>query len=287
MRNKLHIFLFNNLLIILLGLFAAACQSSPPAAASSSGILPSQTISPQSSTAIAKTISPTNTPFLPTIENVIPTTNPTKLMLTETLEASKTTETETPPAIPEEHYITTITGHRQFFPLGCETSAAVDWAVYFGTVINEFEFQFKIPLSDNPDFGFVGSVNDIWGQTPPFSYGVHAAPIADVLQEYGVPAEAHKKYTLEEIKAQIAADQPVIAWVIGNCEGGVPAQYTDSQGNTTQVGAYEHVIILTGYSPEKVRYMNNGNFYEVPNEVFLNSWGVLDNMVVVRPFSGE
>jgi hypothetical protein len=27
--------------------------------------------------------------------------------------------------------------------------------------------------------------------------------------------------------------------------------------------------------------MTNGKFYETPNEVFLNSWGVLGNMVVV------
>jgi hypothetical protein len=27
--------------------------------------------------------------------------------------------------------------------------------------------------------------------------------------------------------------------------------------------------------------MNNGRFFETPNQVFLNSWGVLGNMVLV------
>jgi hypothetical protein len=27
--------------------------------------------------------------------------------------------------------------------------------------------------------------------------------------------------------------------------------------------------------------MNNGNFFEVPKDIFLNSWGILGNMVVV------
>ena len=62
--------------------------------------------------------------------------------------------------------------------------------------------------------------------------------------------------------------------------GGVPAEYTDSQGNKTIVAAYEHVVILTGYDEDSVRYVTNGKFSDAPNEVFLNSWGVLGNMAV-------
>jgi uncharacterized protein YvpB len=89
-----------------------------------------------------------------------------------------------------------------------------------------------------------------------------------------------KGFTLEQLKAEIAANRPVIAWVIGNCVGGVPYEYTDSQGNTTTVAAYEHVVIVTGYTNETIRYMNNGKFYDIPNEYFINSWSVLGNMVV-------
>lgn len=200
----------------------------------------------------------------------------------EVLQETPTTEVlSIDQPLPSEHYIYNITGHRQYFPIGCEASAVTDWAMYFGVVINEFNFQYQLPQSDNPDLGFVGSVDGPWGQVPPYAYGVHAAPIAQVLQEeYGLNAQGIKDYTLEELKAEVAADRPVIAWVIGNCVGGVPFEYTDSQGNTTIVAAYEHVIIVTGYSEENIRYMNNGKFYEIPNEYFLNSWGVLGNMVV-------
>ena len=146
---------------------------------------------------------------------------------------------------------------------------------------NEFEFQYRLPLSDNPDFGFVGDVNSPWGQVPPYGYGVHAAPIADLLNAYGIPAKAYKGYTLEQIKTHIARDKPAIAWVIGNVVGGVPYEYTDKHGNQTIVAAYEHVVIVTGYNETHIRYMTNGRFYEAPNAVFLNSWGVLGNMVVV------
>ena len=183
--------------------------------------------------------------------------------------------------IPESHYIWDIWGHRQYFPIGCEASAANDWAWYFGVEINEFNFQMELPVSDNPDLGFVGSVDGPWGQVPPYAYGVHAAPVAQVLRDnYGMPARAAKGFTIDEIKREIASNQPVIAWVIGNCVGGIPYEYTDQMGNTVVVAAYEHVVIITGYNEDSLRYMNNGKFYDIQYEYFENSWSVLGNMVV-------
>jgi len=182
---------------------------------------------------------------------------------------------------PESHYIWDIWGHRQYFGIGCETSAAVDWADYFGVTISEFNFQLRLPISDNPDLGFVGSVNGPWGQVPPYAYGVHAAPIAMVLQEYyEMQAVGVKDFTIEQIKQEIASGQPVIAWVIGNCVGGIPYEYIDKEGNAVTVAAYEHVVILTGYNEEYIRYMNNGKFFDIPIENFENTWSVLGNMVV-------
>jgi len=65
-----------------------------------------------------------------------------------------------------------------------------------------------------------------------------------------------------------------------NCVGGVPYEYTDSRGTVVDVAAYEHVVIVTGYDEKNIRYLNNGQLYEIPFYVFLNSWGVLGNMVV-------
>jgi len=102
-----------------------------------------------------------------------------------------------------------------------------------------------------------------------------------LLHEYGIPAVGLRGATLDLIKEQLSKDQPVIAWVIGNMVAGVPYEYTDKQGNKVIVAAYEHVVILTGYNEDSIRYMNNGRFYEIPEEIFLNSWGVLGNMIVM------
>ena len=217
---------------------------------------------------ITFTPEPSMTPTLP------PTVMPT-FFVTPTI-----TTTPAPP-YPPEYFIKNITGHKQYFPLGCETAAAVDWALFFGVPINEYEFQVKLPQSDNPDFGFVGGLQGPWGQVPPYSYGVHAGPIAALLREYGISAVGLRGATIDLVKEQLSKDQPVIAWVIGNMVGGVPSEYTDKQGNKVIVAAYEHVVILTGYDQDSIRYMNNGKFYEVPVEIFKNSWGVLGDMIVM------
>jgi uncharacterized protein YvpB len=221
----------------------------------------------------------------PPVAVASPTTPPTGTPApTQTASPYPTaTATATRVSLPEEHYID-IAGHHQYFKIGCEASAAVDWAEFYGVQINEYEFQYKLPISDNPDYGFVGSADGPWGQSPPYAYGVHAAPVAALLNQYGVAAKAVKNYPLEAIKQQLAAGNPVIAWVIGNMVGGIPAEYVDSQGRKTIVAAYEHVVILTGYNEkaQRIRYLNNGRFYEIPYDYFLNSWKVLDQMALIR-----
>jgi uncharacterized protein YvpB len=210
-----------------------------------------------------------------------PSASPTSLVTLTAAPLPSPTPAGTPtPSLPAEHFIRGITGHKQYFPIGCEAGVAKDWANFYGYDFSEFEFQFKLPISDNPDYGFVGSVNAPWGQVPPYGYGVYAGPVAEVLNSYGVPAKAYKSYTLEQLKGRIALDKPVIAWVIGNVVGGFPSEFTDSKGRKTIVAAYEHVVIVTGYDPTHIRYLNNGRFFQAPLAVFLNSWGILGNMVV-------
>ncbi len=243
------------LLPLLSVLILAACSAAPPQPTETPAPVPrveSIPLTPTPSSTITATPQPSLTPTLP------PSATP----------------------IPLEHYLR-IAGGRQYFALGCEASAAVDWASYFDVEINEFNFQYELPLSDNPDKGFVGDVNGPWGQVPPYAYGVHAAPVAELLRQYGLPAAGLKDLTVEQIKAELAQDQPVIVWVIGNMVGGVPATYTDKEGESVQVAAYEHVVILTGYNETSIRYTNNGKFYDVPIEVFENSWSVLENMALI------
>lgn len=224
---------------------------------------------------------PNPTIILPSPSPTIPPTPTTEITLVvqPTLQPSPIV---TESALPPSAFITDISGHVQTYELGCEASAAVDWAGFYDVLIYESTFQFELPLSDNPDLGFVGNVTtDGWGQIPPDAYGVHAPPIAELLREYGLPAQAVKGMTLEEVKAELAEGDPIIAWVIGNMVYSNPLKFVDKQGNAVTVAPYEHVVILTGYDETNITYLNNGNFFSVPTEVFLTSWGVLGNMAVI------
>lgn len=276
-------------ILCLAAILSGGCASSPVLAADFE-----LTETPQTNTQIStqepspfKTIAlPTEQPTLSVTmeETMVPvSTSMAQEMAAETPESSaqKTAVPMDENGLPVSHYIYGISGHKQFFKLGCEAAATRDWALYFGIDINEFEFQNKLPLSDNPEVGFVGSVNSKWGQAPPYAYGVHAAPVAQLLQAYGMPATAVRDYSLTLLKQQIAADRPVVVWVIGNVVGGVPYEYTAKDGQKVIVAAYEHVVIVTGYNETHIRYLNNEKIFEAPTAIFLNSWKVLGNMALI------
>jgi uncharacterized protein YvpB len=235
----------------------------------------------------------TPTPFQP-----LPTNTPTPTVTpTATATATNTprpTKTSPPPTavipvfhpsvdgIPESAQISGIYGYNQSHLLSCESRSAVDWANYFGVSINENTFLYDLPASDNPDAGFVGSADGAEGQIPPNDYGVHADPVANLLNEYNLNAEAVHGLSYDDLRKQIAAGHPVIVWVYGNVwSGGSAVNYTAADGNTTKVVAYEHTVIVIGYDSYYVMILDGGMVYPRAISVFKNSWATLGNMAVI------
>ena len=141
-------------------------------------------------TSPTQTSAPSKTPFQP--QAATPGLEDTPVPTTTSSPTHTPTNTPTPPATAQ---IDGIKGRWSAYALDCEVRSAVDWAAYFGVQIDEIEFFNALPISDNPDRGFVGDVHRYWGYTPPDSYGVHAEPIAKVLQSYGLPAKAVRNLT--------------------------------------------------------------------------------------------
>ncbi len=195
-----------------------------------------------------------------------------------------------PTGLPRSAQVVGVTGQSQTLPLDCESRSAVDWASYFGVGIKELEFYYGLPTSANPDRGFVGDVNGIWGQIPPHPYGVHAEPIAKRLRQYGVPADSERYLTWNHLKAEIAAGRPVIVWILGSKSSGyyydyvvsgIPEYYSSPEGELSIVARYEHTVVLTGYTQDTVTYLNGGTIYTKDLKQFLESWSALGNMAVV------
>ena len=185
--------------------------------------------------------------------------------------------------LPDQAFVSGVVGHPQSYSLSCESRSAADWAAYWGVDISETEFMQSLPHSDNPEKGFVGNPSNDWGYTPPYSYGVHAAPVAQLLRDYGLDAHAGKGLSWEEIRAEVAEDRPVIVWVIGNILSGRAKEYTPSDGENVIVAAFEHTMILVGYDDQRVHLIDafTGQTLTHTIDNFLVSWSVLGNMAIM------
>jgi len=179
-----------------------------------------------------------------------------------------------------------VKGFPQSYALSCEARSAVDLAAFWGIEIREREFQKRLPRSDNPEVGFVGDPNGVWGYIPPYSYGVHANPVAELLKDFGVPAKAHTCLTWADLQLEIAAGRPVIVWIIGEIWPGKATNYSARDGHRVQVANYEHTMILVGYNQKKVEAIDayTGRAKRYPLDTFLKSWQVLGNMAVTVRF---
>ena len=229
----------------------------------------------RSTATIEATTTPTPTP------KAEPTTTPVPTQ-TETHEISKGDEIGGPPA---SAYISGIVGSPQLYTLDCEAQAAVDWARFFGVRISELDFIDQLPVSDDPEEGFVGFINGSMGQLPPEDYGIHAGPVANLLREYNIQAEAIRGWDLNQIKREIAAGRPVIVWIV-NLPFDIDVQeYTASNGNTTTVARFEHTWIVTGYNMNTLTVIDSEWTYNVKTQTFLERWNTLGNQAIV--YRGE
>lgn len=247
------------LVTLLLGLgWTAACTS--------------QQLSP--TLTLPALVTATRTPIPPT--STFPP-SPTATSTPTPLPSPTPTQTAT---LPTRVEIEGVPGQSQRYALSCEANAATQLAAYFGLPLSQRDFQSALPLSDNPETGFVGQVEGAWGQVPPNAYGVHAAPVAKLLRDYGLNAQAHEHFSIQKIRHEIAAGRPVVVWVIGGVRAGRPMAYTAADGSILTVAPYQHTVVVTGYGPDYLTFLDGNQTYFRSIQQFADSWKVLGNMAI-------
>ena len=141
-----------------------------------------------------------------------------------------------------------VSPQQQSHNLSCESSAASMAAQYHGVDLRESEVLAALPLHDNPHRGFRGNVDGPLGGTQ--DYGVYAGPILEILNAQGLRAWLVEG-GLDGIKAAIARRNPVLVWVTYDCQLSTPTTET-IDGEAVILVPWQHVVVVTGYSPEGV-----------------------------------
>ena len=175
-----------------------------------------------------------------------------------------------------------LVGGKQSRNLTCESQTASDLAKFWGKSVGEMEFFNKLPRSDNPSKGFVGSPDSPPGGLPPNGYGVYAEPVAQTLRSFGLEAEAHSKKGINWLRQELAAGRPVMVWATYGFKEGPVRTYKARDGQEVPVVQYEHSFLAVGYDADGVSVIDplDGQRKTFPYAEFYRGWSLLDQMAV-------
>ncbi len=175
-----------------------------------------------------------------------------------------------------------MVGHPQEHNLSCESRSATDVAAFWGAGFGEDDFFRRLPKSDNPHRGFLGDVDLPAGSMPPLGYGVYGEPVAATLRSFGLEARAQEGWSLDGLKAELAAGCPVVVWATYDMQLPGVETWVSSDGATSDVVKWQHTFIAVGYDEGGVTLVDayDGETKTFSYEAFTPAWDQLGRMAV-------
>ena len=175
-----------------------------------------------------------------------------------------------------------VRGQGQRHNLSCESRSACDLLAWYGRNVDEDAFRLGLPVSDNPDLGFVGDVDGPGGGLPPAGYGVHAGPVAARLRDYGLAARAVRDVDLTWLKRELSQGRPVVVWAPVGLDAPPPVRLRDGRGRTFLAVRGEHTFLAIGYSGGDLFLLDPalGEVKRVSERRFDAAWSLLGRSAV-------
>lgn len=183
---------------------------------------------------------------------------------------------------PPSAFVQGVMGYPQEHNLSCEARSAADLAAFWGIPFTENEFFRRLPKSDNPNRGFVGDVDLPPGSMPPAGYGVYVGPVAATLRSFGLAAQARQGWSLDDMKAELAAGRPVIVWATYEMRQPGVETWVSSDGVASVVVKWQHTFIAVGYDESDLYLVDayDGVKKSFSYEMFIPAWDQLGRMAV-------
>jgi len=182
-------------------------------------------------------------------------------------------------AAPAKHMLSGMPPTGQLWNLSCEYAATSAATAYFGNRVSQQMLRTEIDTDTNPHKGFRGNISGLWGGTT--NYGIYAEPIAAVLQRHGFGSTYVFYGGTDTLRAEIAADHPVVVWVTGDftVQWRITVQDTDS---TFALIPREHAVTVYGYDDDGVWVMDPSDVtqYHVGWGLFDRAWAQFDHMAL-------
>jgi uncharacterized protein YvpB len=161
--------------------------------------------------------------------------------------------------------------------LSCEYASVHIATSAFGWSIPEEVMIAQIPVTKNPHYGYRGNIDGWWGNYD--DYGIYAAPLVPVLNEWGFAGEVN--YTAGDpswLIDHIDAGHPVITWL--GYWGDTGIVFTDEDRYTVFAGM--HVVVVYGYDDEGVYVSDpaSGRYRFFDWGTFTWMWETIDGMAL-------
>ncbi|MCC6315648.1 MAG: C39 family peptidase [Thermomicrobiales bacterium] len=161
--------------------------------------------------------------------------------------------------------------------LSCEYASLSIAMSAYGTDISEYAFDDIVGWSDNPHWGYRGTITGTWGGTD--DYGVYAEPLAKAAEAYGFWADVfYAQGDASQLTRRLDQGAPVLVWLGMFGDTSFTAYADDGTPYTLTPG--QHTMVAYGYDDNGVYLSDPGSgakrFYDWG--WFMSMWNVLDGM---------
>lgn len=188
-----------------------------------------------------------------------------------------TVDSDTPEDATGGSIIPNVFAYQQQRTLSCEYAAVSIATGMLGNQVSEYDMESQIGLSDNPHWGYRGSITGVWGNTT--DYGIYAEALQPALAAFGFQSDVSYGGR-DALISSVDQGRPSLVWL--GLWGDTSYYDATSDGTSYKLAAGMHVMVAYGYDDGGVYLSDPGTgslrYYDWGTFEWM--WSVMDTMAL-------